>query len=908
MALPVLPNSSNFLAVALVINRPRAGPKLVFHYPPHVLPAQGRGAGQKGDEDELEDEDDSILERLTRPAGPSVNPAGLLQWNQDDHLFTESGSQIVPWEHVAGFPEKDLESILTPARDYHKRLFQVSLEPLVCVSYPIHVPENGVWKRKKKNAKREEKAKGGKKEDDDVAQTDVEPHGQEEESKLTEADHVEVKDMAAVPANKEDEAEEKKSSMTMFNLVFILKPQKHEVKDLVDIMFVNIIKKVNKAYKYCQQRGDFVWKESKKIDALKDKGREEKRKMTSLWNEILASSSLAASMQDIYDAVSQNKIAVLQLDTAEGTVTHSVQIPVPFHVPDIPYEHDTDAQGLWLTTANAFLDVDEDVDEAGYLDKNFALLLKEDEKKILSELQADPDETTLSMIEFVRHCKPTLSFHQVGQQSNNILTPAQVRKFAQHFIFWRRAIAIPPLHARDIYILSPNCDLSRLPQAAARWARQFPLAPALPNFLADLSVAPRPYKIHCPSKAHRPLYMTMLAWLMRGGWVTQLCTFAYVVVWPEIIYEVEYAIEAENIAKARRAETQGGEPSSLDSTNTTAFSSSNTTTTGGEEAADSSASPTASSRHPSLGYETDTPTGLGLTILTSLSSSSDHLAASTATVRNLTLSPTPTTTTTSTSNPQSASPTPTPTSIDVLHPQTSSSTSHNPSRTPSSLLPSSPPHSHPHHHHTPTPAEAAAEKARLERLASRAARDLADKATAHARKAPPKATRHPSVNDAAHLVGLSPHVILDAKKTSGKESLYLDAIGRRLLGGGGGEDTREGDEIEDGGKGREKEKGKEKIETNGRGGRQVPGSTTTKQGGVATGTGTGAGAVGGKDVAPGGGKDWDERVAAAWPVFWKYFNGRCALERIALQEDMKRKDAWNLLTGMSEYLLTVRHW
>ena len=115
-------------------------------------------------------------------------------------------------------------------------------------------------------------------------------------------------------------------------------------------------------------------------------------------------------MQDIYDAISQNKIAVLQLDTAEGTVTHSVQIPVPFHVPDIPHENDKDAQGLWLTTANAFLDVDEDVDEAGYLDKNFALLLKEDEKKILSELQADPDETTLSMIEFVRHCKPTLSY------------------------------------------------------------------------------------------------------------------------------------------------------------------------------------------------------------------------------------------------------------------------------------------------------------------------------------------------------------------------------------------------------------------------------------------------------------------------------------------------------------------
>ena len=46
----------------------------------------------------------------------------------------------------------------------------------------------------------------------------------------------------------------------------------------------------------------------------------------------------------------------------------------------------------------------------------------------------------------------------------------------------------------------------------------------------------------------------------------------------------------------------------------------------------------------------------------------------------------------------------------------------------------------------------------------------------------------------------------------------------------------------------------------------------------------------------------------AWPVFWKYFNGHSALERVALHEDMKRRDAWNLLNSMGEYLLCVRHW
>jgi len=130
--------------------------------------------------------------------------------------------------------------------------------------------------------------------------------------------------------------------------------------------------------------------------------------MSLLWEEILSSSSLAASMQDIYDAVSRNRIAALQLDTAEGLVTHSVQIPVPFHISDLGQDRDSDQTGLWLTTANSLVH-DEAVDESVYADKNFGLLLMTDEKKIISELQSDADETALRMIEFVRRCKPTLS-------------------------------------------------------------------------------------------------------------------------------------------------------------------------------------------------------------------------------------------------------------------------------------------------------------------------------------------------------------------------------------------------------------------------------------------------------------------------------------------------------------------
>lgn len=335
------------------------------------------------------------------------------------------------------------------------------------------------------------------------------------------------------------------------------------------------------------------------------------------------------------------------------------------------------------------------------------------------------------------------SFYQVGQ--SNILTLDQVRKYAQHFIFWRRAMAIPPLHPRDIYIVSPNCDLERLCQDAQDWQRAFPLAPPLPTFLAELSVLPRPYKFITPSKAHRPLYLRMLAWLMRGGWVTQLCTFAYVVVWPEILYEVDYEIEAEEL---------GVSTSSVDGTDTTSIHTAQSTLDGqSTHSSLTSPPPQLPSQQPQQSQQQQQPQTQG--------------------------------------------------QPNIPNPSTTSAAEHS------------------------------AEMARLERIAMKAHRELADKATAHARKVAPVATTNPSLNDAPHLAGLTPHIIIDPKKATGKESRYLSAIARRFK---------------------------------------------------------------------------DEEQRSAWQLMCKYFDGRCALERIALQEDMKRKKTWTLLTSMREYLLTTRHW
>jgi len=432
----------------------------------------------------------------------------------------------------------------------------------------------------------------------------------------------------------------------------------------------------------------------------------------------------------------------------------------------------------------------------------------------------------------------------VAQQPNNILSLGQVRKYAQHFIFWRRGIAIPPLHARDVYILSPNADMSKLPVAAAEWARAFPFAPALPAFLAKLSEAPKPYKSFCPSKSYRPGYLQMLAWLMRSGLVTQLCTFAYVVAWPEVIYEVEYAMEADELNKAKTARQEAVEK--LDAKEKAGYEN-------------------GAKKEEDEGHE-----------------SGGELTSSTTTLRG----------------PPGESPGAQSSSFST------SESSSSPISTFKSYYGASNPESH-HQHHQPTAAEQAAERARLERIAEKAARELAEKETAHARKVAPTRTDHPSLNEAPHLSGLWPHIILDARKPTGKESLYLSAIGKRLRERKTTPPAACKKVIQDSGiSSKHSGSGGTGLSSRGHQSRPV-GSMLAPSDSVSSSTVRQKQKEGlSKESA----KDWDSRVADAWPVFLKYFDGRSALERIALQEEMKRKEAWNLLTAMGEYLLCVRHW
>jgi hypothetical protein len=347
---------------------------------------------------------------------------------------------VVPWEYLDAFRTKDLASILTPARAFHKKCFELTLDPLTFVTYPMHIREDGRWKKKKREKRRrrkeeeEKRANEAMSEDTVISESPAETSGLEDDAKKV--------SMPKGTSFASDDTND--GGMTMFNLVFIMNPRTTEAPMRVMDMFEHVAKDINKALRYAQNYSNYVWKESERILNLKEKAREERRPMSTLWDTILRKSTLAQTMKTIYTSISTNNIAVVQL-LSDPPVRLSVQIPKPYFLSMLPEFDEPSMPGLWITTANFFGDQEYE-DETSLLSKHFALLLLDDEDKIIADIQSDGGELTGPLLEYLKIVKPTLSFHQTAQQ--HAISLNDIRILAQHLIYHRRAIAVPPLHPR----------------------------------------------------------------------------------------------------------------------------------------------------------------------------------------------------------------------------------------------------------------------------------------------------------------------------------------------------------------------------------------------------------------------------------------------------------------------------
>ena len=170
------------------------------------------------------------------------------------------------------------------------------------------------------------------------------------------------------------------------------------------------------------------------------------------------------------------------------------------------------------------------------------------------DINATQSPLTGPLTHYLRASTPTKSFLQISQSSGIPLS--DIKLLASHLIYWRRARAIPPLRQGDTYIVSPNADMQRLASASSSFAKVFSTLPSLPRILNMLSSTPRPYSTIIPSKDHKEMYLEILAWLLRNGWVTQLRTFAWIRVPSNIKETVTKQAEMQASAEQQNDTTQ----------------------------------------------------------------------------------------------------------------------------------------------------------------------------------------------------------------------------------------------------------------------------------------------------------------------------------------------------------------
>jgi hypothetical protein len=603
MALPLpLPPSANLHAILLVTKSRSLGPRLVFHYPPlspsaaalAAYDSQRPGAAttpsldsrsEHSDQDSTDPDDDDhdhdadAASRTSAGRNSGRTQAsqshshshrfrpGASAWGRHDTIDEEHlDSNGAPadarggdydWDSVLGFRVDALEKMLTPTSDFNKRRFELAVESIVFVGAPMFVRDDGLWKKRRRNEK---------KADPDLAlplaltpappappatespsppESFVYPPGFEPgygHASFSPTPSEAASDAASDTRTASTTAHDSNPDMTMFNVVFVLTPPPLEHHQRVKEMYDNVTRKYAKALKYEQARFHYVWKESKRIIDFKQRAKENGEPLTPTWRNIIASSPLAKSIAIMFDAISNDKIAHIHFDATFNT---SFQIPQAVSTPYLPTALEPQMPGLWLTTSNVMLETDE-----APMTQHAALLLLEDPEVLIKDLGGDSTANAVAIAGLIRRIVPTKSLLKISKKHG--ISAHDMEYIASHLVYWRRARLIDPLSQRDTYIVSPNADMNYLPAATTAFARQFPTLPALPKFLALLSGTPRIFKSFIPTYEHRDAYLEVLAWLMRGGWVTQLRTFAWVRVTPEI--KAQVAVEMEREERVKKAE------------------------------------------------------------------------------------------------------------------------------------------------------------------------------------------------------------------------------------------------------------------------------------------------------------------------------------------------------------------
>ena len=575
------------IGIALVIKK-KSEPHLVFHYPPR--PGEDNSyfislfktdsfdtTSSSSDDDEESTPEDEPPREETNDAGKQDSPpdiAGSGSASPQKGSTLQRGSKRLLWNDVFGYNSSVLAKALCPTRHSHRR-FEMSLGNNVVLGRPVYVKEDGRWIRRKRRQRSpsvtnsvgakanlardkvkanltypfqeaaEDSSHMSSNANSEAAVTDEKGDSDTAEPSSRERPFLEEgSNLDTInPTHPRAGQEGVKDNMVMFHVVFVLRPPPLEYHARVKDLYDHVVKKFTRALKWEQARSGYVAKESSLIGSVAAKllsANRDNPPLATLYHDLINQSSLAKAMATLYNGISNSKIAHLSLTS---TTSLSLQIPRATSISILPTPLAPQTPGLWLTTTTPLPTEDEVQIDGSRLSPQFTLLLLSDLPSILADVRAAASPISDLLSHYLRVSKSTKSFLQISQASGISLPDIQL--LASHLIYWRRARAIPPLRQSDVYIVSPNADVRDLPEASFRFAKAFPMMPPLPRFLSMLSATPKPYSTLIPNKDRKDVFMEILAWMLRGGWVTQLQTFVWVRIPPQIKATVDAELNRE---------------------------------------------------------------------------------------------------------------------------------------------------------------------------------------------------------------------------------------------------------------------------------------------------------------------------------------------------------------------------
>lgn len=476
---------------------------------------------------------------------------------------------------IFGFEPDYLSEMLCPPKPMCNSRFELIVDNIVFLGLPVHVYDDGSWRVSKSKAHKTTSERSGvenrQNRDSETSQL---------ETTETDAEHPDGYNSTTA------------NSMTMFHVVFVMNPLEIERNYRIDEMFYYVTSKLSLVLRYEQLKTDYMRSEVREVSRLKESWRSlpETQLSMSLNDYLVDNSSLCKVMADCFKAISTSQIANLKINEK----LRSFQIPLKMEFSSLPESTVPFIPGSHLSSTSVFLSTLglislgettryrveplQELVSAGHLQENpappnadenldvtnddtqssandiiyFALLLLDEPEYIIKKVRAD-QHTALA--KFIRLIKPTESLLKLSERLGQLagekhgLTISQINSFAFHLIYWRCARMIVPLSPRAIYIVSPMAPLTtKLREDLERFKKDFTTLPSLPQFLRLISTRsrkPKQFAVIIPSRDHKDIYLSALAWLVRHGYVTQLHTYIWFKVPRKVKMKVEEELETE---------------------------------------------------------------------------------------------------------------------------------------------------------------------------------------------------------------------------------------------------------------------------------------------------------------------------------------------------------------------------